>query len=252
LAALLIVKQMHGQAGVTAQGQQAFSQCAGCHGLDGAGGEHAPNIATDPRVQRMSDAALLAIIKNGIPAAGMPSFSKLLNDQQTHAVLAYLRSLQGARSDTPVPGNAMAGRELFFGKAACSQCHMMNGRGGSLGTDLSGYGKSHSPAAIREAILKPGKNLDPRYGTVMVITKSGQSYRGLIRNQDNFSLQIQTADGAFHFFDKTNVARTEMDPAPLMPSDYGTKLTQSEIDDLISFLSQPADSPAKQENDEDE
>jgi cytochrome c oxidase cbb3-type subunit 3 len=27
------------------------SNCAGCHGADGRGGEHAPNIATTPEVQ---------------------------------------------------------------------------------------------------------------------------------------------------------------------------------------------------------
>src|SRR4030081_2551948 len=37
-------------------GEEIFaSSCAGCHGLDGRGGERAPNIAGRPAVQQLSD-----------------------------------------------------------------------------------------------------------------------------------------------------------------------------------------------------
>src|SRR5271169_3941417 len=55
-------------------GRQTFaSTCANCHGLDGRGGERAPNIAERPRVQQLSDAQLFKIIENGIPETGMPA-----------------------------------------------------------------------------------------------------------------------------------------------------------------------------------
>ena len=53
------------------------SNCAGCHGADGRGGEHAPNIATAPEVQHMTDRELAGIIRYGIAGAGMPAFSSL-------------------------------------------------------------------------------------------------------------------------------------------------------------------------------
>jgi mono/diheme cytochrome c family protein len=83
-------------------GEQVFSNCAPCHGLDGAGGEHAPNIAGNPSVQSMSDGALSGVIRNGIPNRGMPGFGKVLNEPQIHAVLAYLRVLQGTVRTTPL------------------------------------------------------------------------------------------------------------------------------------------------------
>jgi cytochrome c oxidase cbb3-type subunit III len=249
---LLGIIPLRAQVNNTALGQQAFSVCTGCHGLDGAGGEHAPNIATDPSVQRMTDAELLGIIRNGIPAAGMPSFGKGLNENQQQAVLAYLRILQGSRSHANVPGNPRAGREIFFGRGACAECHMITGRGGFLAADLSDYGKSHSPAVIREAIVAPGKNRDPRFGSVIVLTKTGKTYRGVLRNQDNFSIQMQTPDGVFHFFDKRDLARVDNERLSMMPTDYGTKLTQSEIDDLISFLSQSSGGAEKREEDDGE
>ena len=51
------------------------ANCAGCHGADGRGGEHAPNIATAPEVQHLLDRELAGIIRYGISGAGMPAFS---------------------------------------------------------------------------------------------------------------------------------------------------------------------------------
>lgn len=232
-------------------GQQIFSACAGCHGLDGGGGEHAPNIATNPEVRAMSDPALAAIIRNGIPAAGMPGFGKLLDENQLRAVLLYLRSLQGAGSTITSRGDATRGRELFFGRAGCAQCHMMSGAGGSFGADLSTYAQGRSADALREAILAPEKVVDPRRGPVNVTTRSGKTYSGLIRNEDNFSLQMQTPDGKFHFFDKTDLASIERDARSLTGS-HGNKLSSAELDDLVNFLSHVTGGSSKPDQEEDE
>ena len=46
------------------QGSALFSSnCASCHGADGRGGEHAPDIATASDVQRLADQNLIDIIK---------------------------------------------------------------------------------------------------------------------------------------------------------------------------------------------
>ncbi len=233
-------------------GQQVFSSCASCHGLDGRGGEHAPNIATDPKVKRLPDAAILQIIRNGIPTAGMPGFGKTLSDKQIQGVLEYLRELQNGAGTGYSKGDASNGRDLFFGRAGCSNCHAVNGRGGFFGGDLSGYSSSHSPADIRGAIVDPNKNLEARRATVTVLTRSGHRYSGVIRNEDNFSLQMQTADGAFHLFDKSELTHIEHQASSLMPSDYGSKLTGSELNDLISFLSQSGSSNKGQPDDDQE
>lgn len=217
-------------------GQQLFSsRCAGCHGLDGRGGEHAPNIATSDNVQRLADKDLARIVRNGIPAAGMPAFGSSFNEDQVKQIVSYLRVLQGRGQTVKIAGNPEKGRSLFYGSAECSACHTVNGQGGFLGADLSAYGASHSPNAIRDAILNPGKERDPRHGTIIVTTRTGQKYTGLVRNEDNFSVQMQTRDGAFHFFDKADLAHIERPAHSLMPQ-YGSRLTKAELDDLISYL----------------
>lgn len=235
-------------------GQQLFSTtCAACHGLDGRGGEHATNIATEAKVQALSDRDLLRIVRSGIPSAGMPGFGASFDDGQIRAVIQYLRTLQGQVKAVPVVGDPERGRALFFGTAGCSNCHMMNGRGGFLGADLSAYGSTHSAAEIREAIVDPNKDPDPRRGPVVVVTRSGAKYTGIIRNEDNFSLQIQTADGNFHFFNKSTLARIDRPVQSLMPSNYESQLGKKGIDDLISYLIKAsANQPVVHTKDEDE
>ena len=59
---------------------------------------------------------------------------------------------------------------------------------------------------------------------------------GVVRNEDNFSLQLQTPDGAFHSVVKADVASITYGKAPLMPTDYGSTLSTTELNDLVSFL----------------
>lgn len=217
-------------------GRQTFvSSCALCHGLDGRGGEHAPNIATNPKVQQLSDGELFQIIENGIPAGGMPGFQSL-GPSTLKTVVAYLRILQGKHSATALPGNPERGRQLFFGKAACSSCHMIRGQGGFIGPDLSTYAQTHSPQDIREAILNPNRDMGRQQDVVIAVTRDGHKYLGVARNEDNFSLQLQTLDGAFHLLMKSDLATLRHEPRSLMPSNYGLRLTKNDLDDLVKFL----------------
>src|SRR5580692_519652 len=219
-----------------AEARQTFeNRCAGCHGLDGRGGERAPDIATSPKTQNRTDAQLTQIITNGIPANGMPSFSSL--DAPTiKALVKYLRVLQGKSEGAAMPGNPAAGKTIFFGEAKCSGCHLAAGSGGFLGPDLSTYARRRPPEEIRDAITKPATLLGLGRSEVTVTPRNCQSMTGGLRNDDNFSLQLQTPDGAFHSVVKADVASVAYSKAPLMPTDYGSTLSPTELNDLISFL----------------
>src|ERR1700723_929123 len=149
------------------------ANCAGCHGADGRGGEHAPNIATAPEVQHLMDRELAGIIRNGISGAGMPAFSSL-KPQEIADVVAYLRILQGRGDIVKLPGVPNQGQTLFFCKEKCSDCHMVSGKGGFIGSDLSFYGADAKPDRIRAIILDPDKNLPADQKATTVVTSAGQ------------------------------------------------------------------------------
>src|SRR6267378_8518554 len=219
-----------------ADGRQVFeNRCAGCHGIDGRGGERAPDIATSAKTQRRSDSALAQIINNGIPAAGMPAFGTL-DASTSRALVKYLRFLQGKTASAALPGNPQNGKAIFFGRARCSECHLAAGAGGFIASDLSSYGRSRPVEEIREAIIKPNQPSNGPRGTITIATRAGQTLTGVLRNEDNFSLQLQSLDGAFHLLMKSDVASIKRDSNSLMPADYGSTLSAGELNDLVSFL----------------
>src|SRR6204780_3262417 len=218
------------------------TNCAGCHGADGRGGEHAPNLATAPEVQHLMDRELAGIIRYGIAGAGMPAFSSL-KQQEVADVVSYLRVLQGRGDVAKLPGDPNPGKALFFGKAHCSDCHMVNGKGGFIGTDLSFYGAGAKPDEIRAIIVNPDKNLSADKKATTVVTLTGQQITGMLRVKDNFSLSIQTPDGAFHYLPNSKLARVDLYSSSLMPA--GSTLSGKEVDDLVSYLLKTGDENSK-------
>jgi len=241
-------------------GRKTFeSVCATCHGLDGRGAERGPDIATSAEVQQLSDEETLHVLQTGVPVRGMPAFGAL-GVSKINAVMAYLRVLQGGDKASLVLGDAQRGKLLFFGKARCANCHMISGLGGFIGADLSSYGSNKSAMEIRTAIIDPNKDMEPRERTVLVTTREDRQFTGIARNEDNFSLQMQSLDGTFHLFSKKDLGHFEYLPKSLMPSDYGTVLSATELDDLVSYLvraaratkqSQASRTEANQEKEDD-
>ena len=76
----------------TETGRQAFvARCASCHGTDGNGGEQGPNIAT--RIPFRTDQELAAVVRDGLPAAGMPAFAGLTGSEAAE-LIRFLRTLR--------------------------------------------------------------------------------------------------------------------------------------------------------------
>jgi len=163
----------------------------------------------------------------------MPPF-RSLTAVEVKGIVRYLRILQGGTQAVALPGDPARGQELFFGKGGCSACHMVAGKGGFIAVDLSGFAHTHSAEETRTAITNP--SIDADRSGVIVTTHDGQNYAGRIRNQDNFSLQLQTLDGTFHFLSESDIERVKPDPQADMPTNYGSTLSSKELDDLVSYL----------------
>jgi cytochrome c oxidase cbb3-type subunit 3 len=222
------------------QGMQQFmANCSGCHGADGKGGDKAASIATTLSVMKLSDEELSRIVHDGT-AQGMPSFAQI-GDANITAVVRYLRTLEAGMlpanaSAVAVTGDVDAGRVLYFGKAQCSNCHMIAGEGGFIASDLTVYGKRRTTDAILKAIMTPDIPLVPTSRVAEVRTRTGQELTGVLRSEDNFDLVLQTQDGRYHFLARSDLKDLRYADHSLMPHDYGTRLTPRELNDIISFL----------------
>jgi len=237
-----------GQAFVTLQAQkrdsgpgaQRFMEyCAGCHGADGRGGDKAPALVAPSNANR-TDAELFRIVHDGTKG-GMPPFAQI-GDANIGAVVQYVRGLAGNVASTGAPteasftGDVDAGRALYFGKGQCSNCHLMHGKGGFMASNLTNYGRTRPAEAILEAITNPDSPLVPSSQVVTVKTKTGATLTGVLRNEDAFSVAVQTEDGRFHLLARSDVGDVHYAGHSLMPRDYGTRFSSKELNDLVSFL----------------
>src|ERR1043166_7604645 len=216
--------------------KQFESRCAGCHGVDGAGGEHGPSIV-DIRRRGGGEGGgrtrldLRETIKNGIPEGGMPAFS--LPEQELDALVAFVGVLRAPAAGHPTAGDVQAGANFFVGAGNCFQCHTVKGRGGALGPDLSNLARERRLAQIEQALRNPGALATPGYRPVTVRLRDGRTLRGLAKNESNYDLQLQAEDGTFHFLSKAQVVEETHQPKSLMPA---VKATDEEMRNLLAFL----------------
>jgi cytochrome c oxidase cbb3-type subunit 3 len=236
-----------GQYAAIEEGQSIFrNQCAMCHGTDAQGGLKGPSLTSGRLTHGVSDSALFRIITQGVP--GTPMSASNLAPERTWKVITYLRSRAG-RAGASSLGNPRVGEQLFFKKVQCSQCHMVNGRGGRLGPDLSRIGAARSVSYLTDKIREPdklGKDMTVGlwwelgqplvYQTVTLVTKEGRRITGSLRNEDTFSIQLMDPDEELRLFLKNDLQEVIHEPSSLMPR-YGEQmLSQPELQDLLAYL----------------
>jgi putative heme-binding domain-containing protein len=217
-----------------AAGQQIFdAQCAWCHGAGGTGGT-GPDLRRPSFRHAATDAALVNIVRNGIPGTEMPSFAIALTDNMAFQTAAYVRSLGRTRT-VAVPGDATRGARLYE-SSGCASCHVVSGRGGVLGPELTSIGAQRGAPYLRDALIKPAAAHPPGYMVVRAATASGPEIRGIRVNEDVFWIHIRDSGGTVHTLQKQELARLDRElEGTLMPS-YASRLSAAEIDDVVAWL----------------
>jgi putative heme-binding domain-containing protein len=223
------------------------AQCAGCHGRAGTGGE-GPALAFR-KLRHGSDSALAAFIRVGNQSAGMPR-TMTMSDADIAKVAVYLRTL-GSPLASIAPGDSARGRAIYEGKGGCPACHMIRGKGGNRGPDLTDIGFRRGPAHLRQSVVTPAAEL-PRtippadvfagpdasylaYRPVRLETREGERIEGFRVNEDAFTIQVRVGD-RFRSFDKLALrSLSEPEGESPMPS-YATVFTGAELNDLVAFL----------------
>jgi|SRR5579872_1090416 len=235
------------------QGQEIYNgNCTVCHGLNGAAGDRGPGLGGGRNYVRRKDQAIFDAIQNGIPGTAMPPSG--LEPMNIWKLVAYIRSLRATASDAFAPGDVAHGERIFWSKGRCSQCHMIRGRGGILGPDLSNVGGEQTLQHILDSLTKAKPQIPRGYQPVEVWNTDGQRISGVAKNEDNFSLQLLDSHGRLQLFTRDELRDVIYKKQSLMPSDYDKTFTSTELQDLLAFLSRQAIEGAQrpEESDEDE
>jgi cytochrome c oxidase cbb3-type subunit III len=233
-------------------GESQFrANCAFCHGLGARGGGRGPDLTRAQKRHGNADGDLFRTINQGVPGTAMPPNGATqqgvgMTEEEIWQVITYIRSVQN-KAPSDVAGNAVHGRELFFGSAACVTCHMLRGKGGRLGPDLTTTGSARSLDYLVESVRNPSRRLaqgiseamkefSQEYLTVTVVDAAGQKVQGTVLNEDNFTLQMIDTHDQLHLFDKSKVKSMEESRQSLMPAYDEKMLPEKDLQDLIAFL----------------
>ena len=193
--------------------------CAFCHGLGARGGGRGPDLSRAKR-HGSADADLFRTISNGIPGTAMPANGSNgqgvgMTDEEIWQIITYIRSIE-LKAPSQSAGDVAHGRHLFEGEANCSMCHMVQGRGGRLGPDLSDVATTRTREALIESVRNPSQRLSwgltestkefaQEYRTVNLTTSDGKKLKGVTLNEDQFSIQIIDLSQQVHSFDKSQL-----------------------------------------------
>jgi cytochrome c oxidase cbb3-type subunit 3 len=225
-----------------AKGAVLFRQeCVFCHGVGAHGGMRGPDLTTGSWTHGGTDADLRQTITDGVAGTAMPP--NTLKAEEIWQIVSYLRTVQQAAP--PAVGDQVRGETLFFGTARCSTCHIVNGRGGRLGPELSAVGSARSRAYLVESIRQPAKQLTQirafggdglKYDTVTAITADGRTIVGVPMNEDTFTLQLMDQSERIHSFDKKSLKSLRHENRSLMPAFDAARLPDADLDNVVAYL----------------
>ena len=208
------------------------TRCAGCHGPD-AKGYVGPDL-TGLWASGFTDGRIFDTVRNGVPGTEMPAAEPLrMPDKEIWQVLAYVRTLAGSTAAAP-KGNPENGARLF--QTTCSGCHLVAGRGGDLGPELTRVGSGRSRAVMAKKIRTPSDNIRVGYEPVTLVLRDGQRIRGVRKNEDEFSIQIMDLRQRVQGFLKTNLTEVTEEKQSVMPAFGSDKMSDENLDDLLSYL----------------
>ena len=224
--------------------------CALCHGLGARGGGRGPDLTRAQKKHTHNDSEMFQVISNGIPGTAMPANGTNgqgvgMTDEEIWQIITYIRSQE--KSSAKSTGDAAHGKELFFGDGHCALCHMVSGKGGRLGPDLTGVGGSRTREAIIDSIRNPSRRLawglteatkefPQEYESVTVVTADGKQIKGVTLNEDSFTVQIMDSGEHIHLLEKDKLQSFQKSRESAMPKYDSDVLSDKDVEDILAFL----------------
>jgi putative heme-binding domain-containing protein len=125
------------------------------------------------------------------------------------------------------------GREVF--KTACAVCHILNGEGGKVGPDLTGYERDNLDFML-PSIVDPSLGIREEFTAFNVTTKDEQTFTGFVIEDTPQFLTLLDALG-----NQTKIARQDLQSRTasaisLMPEGLLEALTPEQTRDLFGYL----------------
>jgi putative heme-binding domain-containing protein len=132
-------------------------------------------------------------------------------------------------------GDWKHGEQLFFSdQALCSKCHMIRGKGGKIGPDLSNL-TSRDYASVKKDIHEPSAALHPEYVSYEVKLKDGRTLAATVRDEGDTRVLGVGAGVEERVQAKDIVSQTAL-KVSIMPPLLDEALGTANFRDLMAYL----------------
>ena len=144
------------------------------------------------------------------------------------AVAAELKSLSG---------DIRRGQAIFTSsKAACATCHQIGYVGGHLGPNLTSVGSIRTERDLLEAVLYPSASFVRGYEPMILVTKSGEQFNGVLRKDAPDEVVIATGPEAEERVARGDILDLRPGTVSLMPQGLDAQMSKQDLADVITFL----------------
>ncbi|MDB6174405.1 MAG: putative glucose/L-sorbosone dehydrogenase, distantly related to bacterial beta-galactosidase [Chthoniobacteraceae bacterium] len=121
-------------------------------------------------------------------------------------------------------------------KLVCWTCHSVDGQASKAGPDLFAIGDKFGRRDLVDAVLLPSAIISPGYGTIIVETKGGLDFSGILKQTTDAGVQLMGADGKLVSIAASEIKEQRGNSVSLMPEGLQAGLTLQEFTDLIEYL----------------
>ncbi|MGN6386298.1 MAG: PVC-type heme-binding CxxCH protein [Verrucomicrobiota bacterium] len=139
-------------------------------------------------------------------------------------------------------GNKEEGRKIFFERpeAACVRCHKIKGdttEGGEVGPELTHVGSRQNRDYILESIVLPNKKIAEGFQTLIVTTKDGTAYAGIVKAENNSELILNSPEDGIVTIKKADIT-TRQQGQSSMPEGLAAILSKQDLRNLVEYLAE--------------
>jgi putative heme-binding domain-containing protein len=152
-------------------------------------------------------------------------------------LLARYKSLLASPANQPA--DQSRGRAVF--NRTCLSCHKLYDAGGDVGPDLTGSDRANVDY-ILENVLDPSAAVSRDYTITNVATTDGRLIAGIIREQNDAALLIQTANERI-VVPREDIEAIKPTASSMMPEGQLEMLSDQEIRDLFAYLASSSQVP---------
>jgi putative heme-binding domain-containing protein len=142
-------------------------------------------------------------------------------------------------ADVQAKGDAARGETVYRRKElSCVACHAIGGAGAKVGPDMTSIGASAPLDYLIESVWFPNKKIKEGYHAVMIETKDGNEFSGVLVSENTEQVILRDATGKDITVTKNNINDRRMGTLSLMPAGLIDGLSMQERIDLFRFLSE--------------